>query len=132
MHVQLRVDALGKQVERQGDHIHVAGPLAVAEQGALDPVRAGQLGQLGGRDRGAPVVVGVDAEHDGVPVGDVPAEPLDHVGVGVGPVHLDGVGQVDDHLAVGGRLDHVHDRGADLDREVGLGAGEALRASTRR
>ena len=66
--VELGVDALGEKVEREGDHVHVAGALAVAEQGALDPVGAGQLGQFGGRDRGAPVVVGVNAEDDRVPV----------------------------------------------------------------
>ena len=55
------------------------------------------------------------------------AEPLDDVGIHVGGVHLDGGGQVEDHRTVRRRLDDVHDRFADLDGELGLGAGEALR-----
>ena len=86
----------------------------------------GQDGELGGGHRRAPVVVRVEAEDDGVAVGDVPAEPLDDVGVDVGPVHLDGVGQVDDDRPLRRGLDHPHHRFADLDGEVGLGAGEAL------
>ena len=64
---------------------------------ALDPVGPGQHGQLGRGDRGAAVVVRVQAEHDGVAVLDGAAEPLDHVGVDVGAVHLDGGRQVEDH-----------------------------------
>ena len=59
--VDLRVDALGEQVQAQGDQADVAGALAVAEQAALDAVGAGQVAQLGRRDRGAAVVVGVQA-----------------------------------------------------------------------
>ena len=63
-----RVDALGEEVHGQRDDVHVAGPLAVAEQRALDPVGAGQHGQLGRGHRRAPVVVGVEAEDDRVAV----------------------------------------------------------------
>ena len=66
--VERRVDALGEQVHGQGDDVDVAGPLPVAEQGALDPVGAGQHGQLGRRHRGAPVVVGMEAQDDRVAV----------------------------------------------------------------
>ena len=54
-----RVDALAEQVQPEGDQADVAGPLAVAEQAALDPVRAGQHGQFRVGDGGAAVVVGV-------------------------------------------------------------------------
>ena len=39
--VDLRVDALGEQVDAQRDQVDVAGALAVAEQAALDAVGAG-------------------------------------------------------------------------------------------
>ena len=83
--VEGRVDALGEEVHGQRHHVDVAGALAVAEQRALHPVGAGQHGQLGGGHRRAPVVVGVEAEDDRVPVRDGAAEPLDDVGVDVGP-----------------------------------------------
>ena len=99
------VDALGEEVHGQGHDVDVAGALAVAEQGALDPVGAGQHGQLGGGHRGAPVIVRVEAEDDRVAVADGAAEPLDDVGVDVGSVHLDGVGQVDDDRSLRRGLD---------------------------
>jgi hypothetical protein len=87
--VEFGVDPLGEQVERQGDDVDVAGALAVAEQRALDPVGAGQDAQLGRRDRGAAVVVGVQREHDAVAA---MTWRRNHsiVGVEVGRVHLDG------------------------------------------
>ena len=89
-------------------------------------VRAGHHAELGRGDRAAAIVVRVQAQHDLVAVLDVAVEPLDDVAVDVGRVHLDRGGQVQDQLAVDRRLDDVHDRFADLEREVGLGAGEAL------
>ena len=109
-----------------GHDVDVARALAVPEQRALHPVGAGQHRQLGRRHRGAAVVVGVQAEHDGVAVLDGAPEPLDHVGVDVGAVHLDRGGQVEDHRPLGRRLHDVHHRLADLDGELGLGPGEAL------
>ena len=91
-----------------------------------DPIGAGQHGQLRRRDRSTPVVVRVQAEHDGVPVLDRAPEPLDHVRVHVRRVHLDGRRQVEDHRALGRRLNDVHDRLADLHGEFGLGPGEAF------
>ena len=93
-----RVDALAEQVQAQGDQAYVAGPLAVAEQAALDPVRAGQHGQLGVGDGGAPVVVGVHGHADVLAVRQVPAHPLDLVGVHVRGGPLDGARQVEDDL----------------------------------
>jgi hypothetical protein len=60
--VDLRVDALGEQVHAQRHQVDVAGALAVAEQAALDPVRAGHHRQLGGGDGRAAVVVRVQTD----------------------------------------------------------------------
>ena len=124
--VELRVHPLGEHVEREGHHVHVAGALAVPEQGALDPLRPGHEGELGGGDPGPPIVVRVEAQDDALAVADVAAEPLDLVGVDVGGRHLDGGRQVDDHPPGRGRLADVHHRLADLDRVVELRPGEAL------
>ena len=120
--VDLRVDALAEQVHAQRHQADVAGALAVAEQAALDPVRAGHEAQLGGGHGRAAVVVRVQAQDDVVAVAQVAVHPLDRVGVDVRRGHLDGRGQVDDDLALGRGLPHVVDRVADLDGELQLGA----------
>ena len=125
--VDLRVDALAEQVQPQGHQADVAGALAVAEQAALDAVGAGHHGQLGGGDRGAAVVVRVQADRGELATGQLPGEPLDLVGVDVRRGHLDRGRQVQDDLAAVVGLPHVGDGLADLDRERQLGAGEDLR-----
>ena len=125
--VDLGIDALAEQVEGQGDEVHVAGALPVAEQAALDAVRAGHDAELGGRDRGAAVVVGVQAQHHAVAVRDVGQEPLDGVGVDVRRVHLDRRREVEHDRPLRRGLDGVHHRAADLDRVLDLGAGVGLR-----
>ena len=125
--VDLRVDALGEEVQPQGHQADVAGALAVAEEAALDPVGAGQVAELGGRDRRTPVVVGVQAEDDVLAVVEVAVHPLDGVGVDVGGGHLDGRRQVDDDRPLGGRLEDLEHLVADADRELQLGAGVGLR-----
>ena len=124
--VERGIDTLAEQVQRERDHVDVAGPLPVAEQRALDPVGAGHDAELGGGHRGAAVVVRVQREHDRVAGADVAVEPLDLVPVDVGRRHLDGGRKIQDHRARDGRLPDVHHRFADLLGEVELGAGEAL------
>ncbi len=65
--VQLRVHPLGVHVHGQGDDVHIAGALAVAEEGGLHPVGPGQQAHLGGGHAGAPVVVGVEGDDGAVP-----------------------------------------------------------------
>ena len=125
-HVELRVDALAEQVHAQGDQADVAGALAVAEEASLDAVGPGHVAELGGSHGRAAVVVGVQREHDAVAASQVAAHPLDRVGVDVGRGHLDGGGQVDDDLAVGGGLPDLGHGVADLDGELQLGAGVGL------
>src|SRR5271157_31234 len=124
--VDHRVDALAEQVQPQRDQAYVAGTLAVAEQAALDPVGAREHGQLGVGDGGAPVVVRVDRHAHVIPVRQVPAHPLDLVGVDVRGGPLDRARQVEDDLAVRPGLPDVHDARADVDGEVELGVHEDL------
>ena len=124
--VDHRVDALAEQVQAQGDQADVAGALAVAEQAALDPVGAGQHGQLGVGDRGAPVVVGVHRHADVLAPRQVAGHPLDLVRVHVRGGPLDGAGQVEDDLAARAGLPDVHHRLAGLQGEVELGVHEDL------
>ena len=124
--VQLGVHPVGEEVHGHGDDVHVARALAVAEEGALDPVAPGQQGQLAGGHSGAPVVVGVDGEDHVLPVVQVFAHVLDLLGIDVGHGHLHGGGQVDDDLALGPGLPDVDDGVADAQGKLHLGAREAL------
>ena len=124
--VELGIDALAEQVHRQVDDVDVARTLAIAEQRALDAIGARHHAELRGGDAAPAVVVWVQAEADLLAVLDVAPEPLDDVAVDVRRVALDRRRQVQHDLAVDRRLDDVHHGLADLDREVGLGAGEAL------
>ena len=124
--VERRIDALTEEVHGQRHHVDVAGALAVAEQRALDAVRAGHHAELGRRHGAAAVVVWMQAQHDLVAVANVPVEPLDDVAIDVRRVHLDGGWQVQDQLLVDRGLDDVDHRFADLEREVRLGARKAF------
>ncbi|PQM49484.1 hypothetical protein C1Y40_00281 [Mycobacterium talmoniae] len=125
--VDLRVHAAGEQVESQRHQADVAGALPVAEQTALDPIRAGLIPQLGGRDRGAAVVVRVQAQDDRVAPLEVTAHPLDRVGVHVGGGHLHRRRQVEDDRVLRGGRDDVADGVAHLLGVFEFGAGVGLR-----
>ena len=124
--VQLRVHAVGVHIHCQSDDIHVAGALAVAEQGALHPVGACQQGQFGIRHAGAPVVVGVQGECHVLPVLEVLAHVLHLAGVDVGHAHFHGDREVDDDVVVRAGFQHIEDCVADLQSVFGFGAGEAF------
>ena len=100
----MRVDALRVQVEAHGDEVNVAGALALPEQATLDAVGSGQHGQFRGSHAGAAVVVVVGGQDHVFAPRQVPAHPLDLVGVYVGGGTLNGGGQVEDDLAIIGRL----------------------------
>ena len=124
--VQPGIDALAEQVHGQRHQVDVAGALAVAEQRALDSLRAGHKRQLRRRHGAAAVIVRMDAEDEGVAVAEVAMAPLDLVGVDVRRAHLDGGRQVEDDPVLGSGLPDVHHRLADLLGEIQLRAGEAF------
>ena len=126
--VQLGIHAVTVHVHGQGDGIHVAGALTVAEQAALHTLGTGQHGQLGAGHAGAAVVVGVGGDDDAVTVLQVLVAVLDLVGIHMGHAHFHGDRQVDDHRAVRGGLHNVQHGVAHIHGVVHFGAGEALRA----
>ena len=75
------MDALRVEIQAQRYEVHVACPLAVSEERAFDAVGAGHLGEFGGGNCAASVVVRVQRYADLVALGDVLAEVLDLVGV---------------------------------------------------
>src|SRR5208283_633959 len=77
--VELGVNAMHVEIERDGYDVEVAGAFAVAKEGALDAVRAGEQAQFRRRHSGAAVVVRVQADDERVAVLDVAANPLDMI-----------------------------------------------------
>ena len=124
--VQTRIDALAVEVHRQGHDVQVAGALAVAEQGPLDPVRTRQEGQLRCSCSTAAIVVGMHRQDDRLAPRDVGREILDLVGEDIRTRDLDRRGQIHDARLLRGRLPDVQHRLADLHGIVRLGGREAL------
>ncbi len=121
------LDPVAVHVQRHDHDIKIPGALAVAEQGALHPVRTSQQTQLGGSHSRPAIVVGVQRDDDALPVSHIAAEPLDLVGVHVGRGPLHRGGQVQNHLLSGGRIPDVHDRLTNFEGIVQLGIGERFR-----
>ena len=71
--------------------------------------------------------MGVDAEDDAVAVLEMAAHPLDLVRINVGCVHLNRRGQVEDHGLFLCGLPDILDGRADVQSEIKLGSGKALR-----
>ena len=124
--VQLRVNALGPHVHGQGDHIHVAGALAVAEEGGLHPLGTSKQSHLGGGYAAAAVIVGVQGDNSAVPGGEFSAEVLQHVGKLVGHAVLHGGGQVQDDLVLRGGVEVLQHGLADVYGIVHLRAHKGL------
>ena len=97
--IEAGVNALRIEIERQVDQVHIARALAVAEQTTFDAIRARQQAELGRRDAGAAIVVGVQRQHHVFAPLEVRRHPLDLVGVDIGRRVLDRGRQVDDDRA---------------------------------
>lgn len=124
--VQAAVHPLGVHVEGQGDQVHVARALAVAEEGGLHPFRPGQQAQLRRGHSGAPVVVGVEGDNGAVARGQLTDEVLDLVGEVVGQAIFHRGGQIEDDLVVRGGAQSLDNRLADVHGVVHLGAHKGL------
>lgn len=124
----LRVHTASQHIEAQSDQVDVAGAFAVAEEAAFNAVGAGHETEFGGGDAGAAVIVGVQGEDGGVPVGEVAAHPFYLVGVHVGGGHFDGGWQVDNDGIIGCGADGFGDGIADVFGEGQFGAGEGFGA----
>ena len=124
--VDARVDTLREEVEPERHEADVARALAVAEEAALDPLRAGHQRELGGSNAAAAVVVRVYRQHDRIAARERRRHPFDLVGVEFGVAISTVAGRLTITLRAGVGCQIVVHRVADLDREVELGAGEAL------
>ena len=124
--IQQRVHALTVEIHRHGHDVHVAGALAIAQQRAFHPVRTRHHAELGGGDRAAPVIVGVQGDDQRVTIFNLITEPLDLICIDIRRAHFNRSGQVDDDRPIRGRRQHLVHRIADRYGEIHLRAGKAL------
>ena len=124
--VEFRIDALRKEVHRQGHDVNVAGSLAITKEGAFDAVGPGQYAQLGRRDGRATVVMGVQREYDRVASVNVPQKPLNSVGVEIRCVHLNRCGKIQDERPLFGGLNGINNGVANLHRVLEFSTREGL------
>ena len=99
-----RFDALGQQVEGQGDDVRAAGSLAGAEERPFHPAGARKKCKLRGRGGHAPVVVGPDAEDHLIFLSQLLLHPFHLVGKDVWHVELRSAGQAQDQGILRGGL----------------------------
>ena len=125
--IQLRINALRVKIQAQCHQVDIAGAFAIAEQAALDPVRARHQAEFRCSDAGTAVIMGVQADHDMVALADMFAHPLDLVGVDIGCCRLDRCRQVEDQRFFGGRLDNVHDSLDHFQAEIEFRGGKGFR-----
>lgn len=124
--VDIGVDALGVEVECEGDKVNITGAFAVAEETTFDTVSAGHLGKFGGCNGAAPVVMWVQGDANFLTLRDVSCEVLDLVGVDIRGGHFDGCGEVKyDGVGFGG-LPGGLDGLADADGKIETGIREGL------
>ena len=119
---------MGEHIHRQCHNVHISGALTVSEQGSLDALRSGQNSQLRVAHAAAPVIVGVQAENNGVAVFQVLVDVLDLSGEYMRHGVLHGGGNVDNRLFLRRRLPYIQDGVADVHGVVHLRSREALRA----
>ena len=124
--IDLRVDALGEEVEAEGDEVHVSGALSVAEEAAFDAIGAGLVAEFGRRDGRSAVVVWMQAQQHVLAMIQAARHPFDRIRVDVRRRHLDSRGQIDDDLVVCSRLEYLEHLVADVERELELGSCVAL------
>ena len=126
------VDSLAVEVERQRDDVHVAGALAVAEEGPFHALGSGQHRQLRGRDRRAAIVVRMNAQRRRCRAPSRSGRTTRSgrrrrwewlISTVAGRLRITG--------ASGVGFQTCHHRLADLHREVELGGAEALRGVLR-
>ena len=126
--VELRIDAIGEQIHRHCDQVHIPGPLSVSKERALHAVRARQYAELCIRHTAAAVIVGMKAEHDAVPVLEVFVQVFDLGGKNVRHGRLHRRRNIDDGLPVRIGLPDIEHRIADLQGILHFRSVEALRA----
>ena len=125
--IELRRDPLAVEIHRQGHQTDVPGALPVTEQATFHPVGTRQQGELGAGNAAAAIVMGMDADADLAPTGEVAAEILDLIGIDVWGVDLHRGRQVDDHRPFGRGFPDIRHRLADVQGKLRFGKAEGFR-----
>ena len=126
--IQSTVHAVAHHVQCNSYQIHVTGTFAVAEQSTFHTVCSGQYAELRITDATAPVIVRMYAEYYIVTIFQMLVHIFYLTGKYMGHCHLYGGGQIDDGLAVSGRLPYIQYCIADFQCIIHLSLRKALRA----
>jgi len=125
--IKFWINALRIHIQTQCHQVDIARALAIAEQAALDPVRAGHQTQFRCGDARPPVIVRVQADHDMLALADIGAHPLDLVGIDIGRRRLNRRRQVQYQWFFSRRFDNLHHRLDHFQAEIQFGGGKCLR-----
>lgn len=122
--VDARFDALGVEIEGEGDEVDVPGSFAVAKEDALDTVCTGHLREFTGGDGAPTIVVGVETDAAFLALGDVCAKVFDLIGIYVWRRHFHCRGKIKDDGVIHRRFPRRLDGIANFYGKVGFGGGE--------
>ena len=124
--VEVGMNTVCVEIERDGDDIEVAGALADSEERALHAVGSGEESQLSGGGAGAAVVVRVKRERGEMAAGQVAGHPLDLIGVDIWRRVFDRGWEIENDFVFGSRLPDISHGLANLQGEIEFRAREAL------
>ena len=127
MEIQSGVYALGVHIQRHRYNIQVTGPFPVAEETAFNAFRTGQEAQFRTGYAGAPVVMGMQADNRGFPVGQMLDKIFYLVCIGVGRTHFHRGRQVNDNRIFFCRSQRFHHFVTDTDGKILFRTGIAFR-----
>ncbi len=126
LQLQLWVNALGEHVVSNGKNVHVTCALAVAKEGSLHSVSAGQKTQLCNGNSGSTVIVWVDREDNIVSVLEMGGHPLNLVSIDIRSIHLHCSWQVENNRCICGMVPGILHCGTYLKSIVNLSSCEGL------
>ena len=125
--IELGIDTSHEHIDSKRNNVDITASLAVSEKGCSStPVRTGHDAELGGCDRSAPVIMSMKRYDDRIPPSGICAEILDLIRIDICCLIFYGLRKIDYRLFLRRRLQYIHYRIADLDREFWLGRRETF------
>jgi len=119
--IELWIDALTHQIQRERNDIDVSRPLSVAEERPFDTIGPRQHPELRSGHAATAVVMRMDADDRRVPVRQHSTKEFDRIRIYIRRRDFDRRRQVQNHRTSGIGLEHIHHRLTDLDRKIEFG-----------
>ena len=118
--IKTAVHSVCGHIECNGHQVHVTCSLTVSEKCSLNSVCTCKNAQLGIRNAGASVIVGMNRYHNSLSVLQVIGHILDLIRKNMGHCNLYGGGKIDDGLIIRCGLPYIQDRIAYLECKLRL------------